>query len=119
MDSTHYSNIYTLQVVNKTRKEIPVEIRLLSPEGEIKRMGNELVVKKGELGEASFLVVLPEELMEHEDNNVLFGIYNNGKLIEEAFSTFVGPEHIEKHKEKDKEHEDKDLDKHKDGKDTH
>ena len=108
VDSAHYSNIYTLQVVNKTRKEIPVEIRLLSPEGELKRMGNVLVVKKGELGEASFLVVLAEELMEHKDNKVLFGIYNNGKLIEEAFSTFVGPEHVDKHKEKDNDHKDKD-----------
>jgi len=117
VDSTHYSNIYTLQVVNKTRKEIPVEIRLLSPDGELKRMGNNLVVKKGELGEANFLVVLPEELMEHKGNKVLFGIYNNGKLIEKAFSTFVGPEHMDRHGAKDNDHEDNDKDKH--GKDTH
>jgi hypothetical protein len=53
--------------------------------------------------------------MEHKDNKVLFGIYNKGKLIEEAFSTFVGPEHMDKDKDKDhegKNHEGKEEEKH-------
>jgi hypothetical protein len=93
VDSTHISNIYQLQVVNKTRRDIPVDIRLLSPKGEIKRMGSDLFIKRGEIGEATFLVVLPGDIVGNQENKIVFGIYNKEKLIEEVNSTFVGPEH--------------------------
>jgi len=95
-DSLHYSNIYTVQVVNKTRKELPISILLEEPKGEIKMMGDTLVVEKGEVGEANFLVVVPKDKIKYSQTKVEFKIMTGTREIEELKSTFVGPNSLEK-----------------------
>jgi cytochrome c oxidase accessory protein FixG len=91
-DSLHYSNIYIVQIVNKTRKELPVDIKLEKPMGEIKMMGDPLMIKKGQVGEANFLVVIPKNEIKTSETDLLFKIFSNGDEIEILKSTFVGPE---------------------------
>ncbi len=101
-DSIHYSNIYTIQVVNKTRRELPIRLVLDKPRGEIKMMGDSLLVKKGQLGEATFLVVLRKDRIKSSNTKVEFKIMSGSREIEEVKSTFVGPDVLDKpHKDKD------------------
>lgn len=108
-DSTHYSNIYLVQVVNKTRKELPVQLILEEPKGQIIMMGDPLFVKKGEVGEANFLVVLPKSEITSSSTVLEFKVVSEGKEIEEMKSTFVGPNKLDHHKDGDK-HEKRDKD---------
>jgi cytochrome c oxidase accessory protein FixG len=103
-DSLHYSNIYSVQIVNKTRKELPVEILLDEPSGEIKMMGDPLIVKKGEVGEANFLVVIPKSEVTSSQTKVEFRIMSGERKIEELESTFVGPNSLDNHHEQQSEH---------------
>jgi cytochrome c oxidase accessory protein FixG len=112
-DSAHFSNIYLVQIVNKTRKELPVELVLASPEGEIKMMGDPLMVKKGEVGEANFLVVLSKNSLKASATPLEFKVMSGGKEIEHLKSTFVGPNKLDDHDDDDKE-----LDEHQSGEDT-
>ncbi|NVO21148.1 MAG: cytochrome c oxidase accessory protein CcoG [Bacteroidetes bacterium] len=95
-DSLHISNIYVIQVVNKTRKELPINVILEEPNGEIKMMGNTLLVKKGEMGEANFLVVLPKAELKSSQTKIEFKIVSGEKEIEEVESTFNGPLELNK-----------------------
>jgi cytochrome c oxidase accessory protein FixG len=91
-DSLHYSNIYLIQVINKTRKELPVELKLDEPaNGEIKMIGDPLVVKKGQVGEAQFLVLIRKSDVKTANTEVEFKVMSNGKKMDEIKSTFVGP----------------------------
>jgi len=74
-DSAHYSNIYTVQVVNKTRQEMPVE----------------LIVRKGEVMEANFLVVLPKASLKASKTMIGFVVMSGNEELEVIESTFVGP----------------------------
>jgi cytochrome c oxidase accessory protein FixG len=103
-DSLHYSNIYIVQIVNKTRKELPIEITLEKPEGEIKMMGDPLIVKKGEVGEANFLVVIPKSEVKSSQTKLEFRIMSGNKEIEEFESTFVGPNLLDRHDDEHSEH---------------
>lgn len=94
-DSAHYSNIYSCQVINKTRNEIPVELSIPDGKGEIKLLGNPLVVKKGEPGEVKFLVLMPKSEVKSSNNNITFAITSNGKEIERVESRFVGPNSLD------------------------
>ena len=95
-DSLHYSNIYLIQVVNKTRKEIPIRLELLKPQGEIKMMGDSLIVRKGQVGEANFLVVVRKDQLKSSGTKVEFRILTGDRKIEEVKSTFVGPNALDK-----------------------
>ncbi len=49
------SNLYNAKLVNKTDQDLPVEIRLLSPKGEIQIIGNDISVKKESVADMVFL----------------------------------------------------------------
>ena len=96
-DSLHYSNIYMIQVINKTRNTLPVELKLDDPEnGEIKMVGDPLVVGKGQVGEAQFLVIIKKSDLKHSNTEVEFKVISNGKEMDEIKSTFVGPNSLDK-----------------------
>lgn len=94
-DSAHYSNIYSCQVINKTRLEMPVELSIVGGKGELKLLGNPLTVKKGEPGEVKFLVIMPKSEIKSSNNTITFAITSNGKEIEEVESRFVGPNSLD------------------------
>ncbi len=96
-DSVHYSNIYTIQVVNKTRKELPVRLELVKPEGDIKMMGDSLIVRKGQLGTANFLVVVRKDQIKTSDTKVIFRVLSGDREIQKVKSTFVGPNALDYH----------------------
>jgi cytochrome c oxidase accessory protein FixG len=96
-DSLHYSNIYMIQVINKTRTAMPVELKLDEPEhGEIKMIGDPLVVEKGQVGEAQFLVLIRKSDLKSSNTEVEFKVMSNGKKMDEIESTFVGPNSLDK-----------------------
>ena len=95
-DAQHYSNIYMIQVINKTRKTLQVDLELDKPEGEIKLIGGPLVVKKGKVGEAQFLVLIKKSELKSSNTEVEFKVMSEGEEMDEIESTFVGPNALDR-----------------------
>ena len=91
-----YSNIYQIDVVNKTRKTHLVEIKLLEPRGEIIHMGDPLLLEKGQSVSGNFLTVIPKNLLESSNTRITFGIFSGEELIKKYNVTFIGPQTIDK-----------------------
>lgn len=87
----HYSNLYNLQMVNKTNSVVSIELKLLSPEGEILLMGDSLKTEKGEVANRNLLVVLKKETLKSSNSHLEIGIFENGKMIDKISTSFVGP----------------------------
>lgn len=85
------SNLYNIKLVNKTNADLPVELQVISPEGVINIIGNGINIKKQTVGESVFFLIVDKEKITSDKTPVRFGVYSNGKLIEEINSTFVGP----------------------------
>lgn len=95
-DEQHYSNIYVIQVVNKTRNTLPVEVELIHPSGEIKMIGDDLSIEKGQLGKTNFLVVLDKSEVKTSLTKVKFRILANGREMQVISSSFVGPNNLDR-----------------------
>jgi cytochrome c oxidase accessory protein FixG len=95
-DSLHYSNIYMIQVINKTRENLQVDLELDEPDGEIKLVGGPLVVKKGEVGESQFLVLIKKSDLKSSNTKVEFKVMSGGEEMDEIESTFVGPSALDR-----------------------
>ncbi len=91
-----YSNLYNLQTINKTNSEVSIELKLLSPEGEIMLMGDPLKIEKGEVADRNLLIVLKKENVKSSNSHLEIGIFENGKQIDKLSSTFVGPNSLDK-----------------------
>ena len=90
------SNLYDLQMVNKTNSEVGVNLKLLSPEGEIILMGDSLRVEKGEVAKRNLLIVLKKSTLKSSDTQVQIGVFDHGKMIQKLSTTFVGPNSLDK-----------------------
>ncbi|BBE15958.1 type cbb3 cytochrome oxidase biogenesis protein CcoG [Aquipluma nitroreducens] len=91
-----YSNLYNLELVNKTNSDVKVALKLLFPEGEILVMGDSLKAGKGEVAQRNLLIVLKKSDVKSSNNHLEIGVYEAGKLINTISSTFVGPNSLDK-----------------------
>ncbi len=85
------SNLYNIKIVNKTHDDMPLEIRLISHEAEIKMAGSEMYIKDQSMFESTFILFIERELLKSDKTNIEFGIYFNNELIETYSTTFVSP----------------------------
>ena len=87
------SNLYNIQLVNKTRKDIPVTLKLEDDElnGEIKMVGKDMVISKGSIGDGVFFVIVDKNKIQHRKTKIKIGVYSGGKKLEEAKTNFMGP----------------------------
>ena len=63
-DDGQISNLYNFQVVNKTSKEFEIELRLISPAGEIQVIGELQTVKPRDISKGACLIKIPRENLE-------------------------------------------------------
>ncbi len=90
-----YSNLYDLQMVNKTNSEVQIGLKLLSPEGEIILMGDSLKAVKGEVAKRNLLIVLKKANLKSSNSHLEIGVFEKGKLIDRISTTFVGPNSLD------------------------
>lgn len=88
---TETSNIYNVKIINKTNRDIPIEIQLLNTDGRIQFIGQPIQLKAQQTGEGVFLIYLKNEGLNSSKIPLTFGIYSNGILLEKEKTTFVGP----------------------------
>lgn len=85
------SNLYDLNIVNKTFNPVQMDIRLLEPKGELKIIGSDLKLNPQQIVEAKFMILLPKESITKMNTPVEIGIYDGDKLIKKIKTTFLGP----------------------------
>jgi len=92
MENNKVSNLYNVQVINKTFKDLDLELKLKSPAGEIKFVGNEISkVKQDSLVEAVFFVILSREKIVKLKTQLTLSVISDGKEIDEIKTNFLGP----------------------------
>jgi cytochrome c oxidase accessory protein FixG len=89
------SNLYNLKLANKTHLDIPVEIKLESPAGEVKLVGSGTsVVKKEDYSNIEFFIILNKRDVKNWKTMIKLGLYNSQthERIKSLSGNFMGPE---------------------------
>jgi cytochrome c oxidase accessory protein FixG len=84
------SNLYNIKLVNKTRKNIHLDLKLENIKGEIKQVGV-VDVPKESYFQTSFFITLKNEQLKSRKTKVKIGIYENGKRMDVLSAIFLGP----------------------------
>ncbi len=91
-DNNRVSNLYNIQIINKTYKDLPIEVKVKSHKGEIRYIGTEITeVRHDSLVEAVFFIILPREDIVKLKTKVRLSILSDGKEIDEVETNFLGP----------------------------
>ena len=86
-----FSNIYDLNIINKTYNPASIKLNLNNIEGELKLLGNELNLKPQEKRDSKFLLILPKSSITNMNTPITISIYSNDKLLKEVKTSFLGP----------------------------
>ncbi len=82
------SNVYNFKIVNKSNKDIPLNIKLIEPEGRIVVSGDTML-KYNSTAEGILVVFLKQSEIKEKKTVLKFGVYHDGKLLEEYKSNFT------------------------------
>jgi len=92
MPDGRISNLYTLKLTNKTRRELPVELRLVEPEGTVQVLGSRpLTVPGGEQFETSVLVEIAPDRLAGRTTPLRVEVYSGDKRLGRIKTSFIGP----------------------------
>ncbi len=85
-------NIYTVKVINKTSRDLPVELKLENLPGALRVMSpGQFTVPKEKLAQTSILIDLDSKVLTGASTQLKIGVYANGKRLETVKTSFVGP----------------------------
>lgn len=86
------SNLYTIKLINKTRKQLPVELKVENMSNyKIQMVGKDISVKPEDISMGEFFVFLNESDVTKRKVDLTIGIYSHGKLIKKVKTNFLGP----------------------------
>lgn len=90
-DTGEVLNIYQMKIINKTNNDLPVLVKLMSHEGNLKRISQTDTLRKNNLMEDVILVSIHKEELTKGSNKITFGIFINNQMVEEVKTTFLAP----------------------------
>lgn len=86
------SNLYNIKVVNKTFNNLPIEIRIAEPHGQIQWVGkNFKMLHEQDIAEGEFFVILDQKDILKSKTKIKIQVLSNGKILDEEESNFIGP----------------------------
>src|SRR5262249_23917437 len=75
-------NLYTLKLVNKTMRDLPVELKLENIPGKLEVMGEKhIIVPAAKLTQTSVLIELESTKLTGANTKLKVAVYSNGKLL--------------------------------------
>ena len=86
------SNLYVVKVINKTRQDIPITLRVENAPGRIiEAEGRSIRVAKEGQGTGSFFIVLPNSFISDRKTKLEIGLYQGEERITVLKTNFMGP----------------------------
>ncbi len=85
------SNLYTIQLLNKTHEDLPVELRLESETGEIKVIGKSLMIAHENFEQGSFFITVDKSTIKNRKTPMTIGVYSGSRKIQSVSANFLGP----------------------------
>jgi hypothetical protein len=92
-DEGNISNLYNMQVINKTFNAIELQIKVLYPEGaKISRVGeaSTSVPANGMVEGVYFVEVSGDQILKTK-TQIVIGVYSGSQLLEKVKTNFLGP----------------------------
>ena len=87
-----YSNLYTVNLINKTFDQMPIDIKLVSPKGSVKWVGNGITKLEGQgSADGEFFVMINQNQIVNARLPIVLEVKSGNKIIETIKTNFIGP----------------------------
>ncbi|MGA0558335.1 cytochrome c oxidase accessory protein CcoG [Larkinella sp. VNQ87] len=87
----YISNLYTIEIVNKTFQTLPVSFRIKHPNGQLRLVQPITQVPSDALAKGVFFIRLPEKSIHSNSILLEIEILSGNQVVDRAKTTFLGP----------------------------
>ncbi|WP_262246590.1 cytochrome c oxidase accessory protein CcoG [Parapedobacter soli] len=91
LDDGTVSNLYSLELINKTSNDIPFNLEVLDEDMAIRMVNQLTVLKAGATAQMTFFLITPQQSVKTYKTDVKIGVMADGKAVETLKTTFVAP----------------------------
>ena len=85
------ANLYSLEVINKTYRPLPVRFRLSRPDAQLRFVQPLSQVRPGELTRTMFFVTLPESAIRQNSTRLTIEVLTGQTIVKRIETSFLGP----------------------------
>lgn len=85
------SNLYNLELINKSGKELPFDLKPTDNDFKIKIINPREILKKGETAQFSFFLITESKNIKNYKTDVKIEVNSEGKIVESLKTTFISP----------------------------
>jgi cytochrome c oxidase accessory protein FixG len=85
------TNLYNISVINKTDREMPLTLRLLSPEGELTMVKGDIVLPRQGKSEGVFFARISRDQLPGTSSKIIVGIFHGEEMVDKRETKFLGP----------------------------
>lgn len=90
-DDGNITNLYQVEIVNKTVNDYPLEFRLVSQNGRIQVAGNNISVNPRDLATGVLILEIPKEELTGRKTEVTVEVWSGDLKLDETTANFLGP----------------------------
>jgi cytochrome c oxidase accessory protein FixG len=92
-DNGSITNLYNVEFVNKTFDDVPLELKVLSPNYATLRKpdGKPITVPAESMLKTIYFIEMPADQIAESKTTVTIGVFKDGKQIEKIKAKFIGP----------------------------
>ncbi len=90
-DKGMVTNIFEIDLTNKTKNNYLIDLKIDNPNGQIDMVVDSLILKEGKFLKERFIVKLPMSELEKGKKVVRVKVFGNGEEISSAKAKFIGP----------------------------
>ena len=92
LPNNQVSNLYNMNIVNKTFKDFHLQLKVVSPSGKIQWIGKALTdLKQQDIASSEFFIILDNVSIKSRKTKVIIQILADNKVVEEVSTNFIGP----------------------------
>lgn len=86
------SNLYNIRMINKTTKDLQLELVMKDERGVVQMIGKpKLEIKREAQGDGTFFIILPRTMIQERKTELELELRQNGKRIVTTRTNFLGP----------------------------
>lgn len=86
------SNLFEAKIINKTRDEFPITLRVEGVDGKIEVIGTKLITLKSEsINKFTFFLSMPMTELKGRSNKIKIAVYKGEEKIQTIHTKFLGP----------------------------
>ena len=85
------SNLYSIDIINKTRDSLPVILKVENMDAEVRIIGKKLMVKKEGVSQGEFFIFLNKKDITNRKMALKIGVYSNNRKIKTIKTNFLAP----------------------------